>query len=134
MPAVNLQPIYDELGALLRRHAKPFVETDHWEGSQAKTKKPTLLLVCKEKVSINGRPPQAMMFAGAMLQKNYVAFHFLPIYGAPKLFKLSPRLKKLLKGKACFQIKAWDAELRQELDALLTQGASAFRKLGWLKK
>jgi len=69
--------------------------------------------------------PNGLWFVGTRVGKAYVSFHLVPIYMCPDLQKLiSPRLKKRMQGKACFNFKAPDPELFAEL-AVLTEAAYA---------
>ncbi len=77
----------------------------------------------------NRRP---MMFAAVQTGKNYVSFHYMPIYCAPALQKsLSPALKKRMQGKACFNFTAVDEALFAELADVTKRGLEGFQKLGF---
>jgi hypothetical protein len=64
--------------------------------------------------SVNGRP---MFFAGAKIKKNYVSFYLPALYMFPDLAdRISPSLKKIMQGQACFNFtsanQVWFEELR----------------------
>ena len=65
-------------------------------------------------------------FAGVRRGKSYVSFHLMPVYAFPELLKeVSPRLKKRMQGKSCFNFTDVDPALLEELGTLT---AAAFRK------
>jgi hypothetical protein len=130
--AESLQDVYQSLHTLLSRYAPPFKTTD----GKVKGKK-DLHLVVPEAVAVPGAyggKPTAVAMASIILQKSYVGFYFMPIYMKPALGKkLSPALKKLLKGKTCFQIKKLDPNLLSHVDAALNEGVKCFKERGWVK-
>jgi hypothetical protein len=76
----------------------------------------------------NGRP---LMFAAVQTGKNYVSFHYMPIYGAPALAaSLSPALKRRMQGKACFNFTEVDDALFAELADVTRRGLEGFKQLG----
>jgi len=71
--------------------------------------------------------------AWVKIDKNYVSFHLMPIYGCPQLLDdCSEKLKARMQGKSCFNFKAIDDELFTELDNLTARGFLAFKKAGFL--
>jgi len=77
-----------------------------------------------------GRPA---FFGAVMMQKNYVSFHLMPVYGCPELLQgISPALKKRMQGKACFNFTAPDESLFAELSRLTADGYEKFHT--WLAK
>jgi hypothetical protein len=90
-------------------------------------------LVNHRPVEINGRKKPEMWFAGALIQKGYVGFYFMPAYTGDKLTDLfQPELLKCLKGKSCFHIKKDDKQLYAQIKESLKLGFDAFRKRGWI--
>jgi hypothetical protein len=68
-----------------------------------------------------------LCFGAVRLGKNYVSFHLMSVYASPDLLKtMSPELKKRMQGKSCFNFKAVDEKLFQELDQLTKAGATRF--------
>ena len=66
--------------------------------------------------------------------KAYVSFHLLPVYTDPGLLAgMSPRLRKRMQGKACFNFREADDALLAELQALTERGLRAFRAIGFVK-
>jgi len=75
-----------------------------------------------------------MYFASAVVHKDMVSFHFMPVYYRLKDYAgVAPTLLKNLKGKACFNFRSVDQIDAAELDAMLKQGAQAWKKLGYMK-
>lgn len=78
----------------------------------------------------SGRP---VSFGAVMMQKNYISFHLMPVYGCPELLqRISPALKKRMQGKACFNFTAPDEALFAELSRLTADGYEKFHT--WLVK
>ena len=64
--------------------------------------------------------------------KNYVSYHFMPVYMFPKLRdSMSPQLKARMQGKSCFNFKAMDEALFQELEKVTAEGFATSRKAGF---
>ena len=71
---------------------------------------------------------QPMMFAAVQVGKNYVSYHYMPIYGSPTLLaSLSPGLKKRMQGKACFNFTAIDEACFAELRRLIAEGLKRYK-------
>ena len=67
--------------------------------------------------------------AWVKISTSYVGFHFMPIYFAPTLQKnLSAGLKARMQGKSCFNFKAVDDELFEELKRLTAAGFQLSKK------
>jgi hypothetical protein len=74
--------------------------------------------------SLNGR---RMFFAGAKIKKNYVSFYLPALYMFPDLSdRISPPLKKLMQGQACFNFTVANQDWFEELSKLTQAG---FQKL-----
>ena len=72
-------------------------------------------------------PGQPMWFGGVRLGKAYVSYHLMPVYTHAGLAaKISPGLKKRMQGKSCFNFKAADPALFEELAALTAEGARLY--------
>ena len=60
-----------------------------------------------------------MDIAWVKIDKNYVSFHLMPIYGCPKLLDdCTGKLKARMQGKSCFNFKSLDESLFSDLDDL----------------
>ena len=72
-------------------------------------------------------PKQPLWFGGVRLGKAYVSYHLMPVYTHPSLAaKISPALTKRMQGKACFNFKAVDEALFEELAALTMEAARLY--------
>lgn len=90
-------------------------------------------LVSVKPLVIEGRKRTELYFASLIIQKDYVGFYFMPVYGAPEMKVLfAPRLLGLLKGKSCFHIRRLDDELREQVRQALQEGFSMYQKRGWV--
>ena len=90
-------------------------------------------LISKKPVEILGRKRDELWFAGAMVQKGYVGFYYMPVYEEPSLKKLiKPGLLKCLKGKSCFYIKKFDNEIFLQIKEALEIGYKEWHQRGWI--
>lgn len=70
-----------------------------------------------------------LYFGSTHIKKNYVSFHLMPVYMYPDLLDgISPKLKKHMQAKSCFNFKAVDPALFKELKALTKRGYARFRE------
>src|SRR5664279_2290050 len=78
----------------------------------------------------NGKP---MFFGAVRIMKNYVSFHFMPLYVCSKMNeRVSKELSGRRQGKACFNFKSPDDVLFKELEQLVDAGFERYRKEGFL--
>jgi hypothetical protein len=78
-----------------------------------------------------GKNKKPVFFAAAQVNKNYVSYHLMPVYGCPELLEnRSPKLKARMQGKACFNFTTVDSELFKELAHLTKAGFDVFKKIG----
>jgi len=122
--SASLDPVFDELKAILARHAKLFTVR---EGA-VKNKRDYHLILEKQLV-IDGRPRKELWFASIIQQKDSVGFYFTP----PDVKdKLSPELLAHLDGKSCFHFKTLTPALKKDVEAALKLGLESYRKRKWL--
>jgi hypothetical protein len=78
------------------------------------------------------QPNRKPLFFGAVQRKKaMVAFHLMPVYLRPALLaSISPALKSRMQGKSCFNFKAVDPALFDELDRLTQAGLASYREQG----
>ena len=70
-----------------------------------------------------------VMFGAVRMGKNYVSFHFMPVYMSEQLRRsIPPDLRKRMQGKACFNFKRVDAALFQQLAELTQAGIECFEQ------
>jgi hypothetical protein len=71
------------------------------------------------------------MFGAVRLGKSYVSYHLFPVYCCPELLRgLSEPLRARRQGKACFNFKAVEPVLFEELSQLTGQGYRRFQNAG----
>ena len=69
-------------------------------------------------------------FGGVRTGKAYVSYYLMPVYMTST--EMSPALKKRMQGKACFNFKAIDEPLFEELRTLTRKGYSAWKTKKWV--
>ena len=103
----------------LRQLLKPY-ETE----LAIRTDKPGNCYLETRSASLNGR---RMFFAGAKIKKNYVSFYLPALYMFLDLSdRISPPLKKMMQGQACFNFTDANQDWFEELSRLTQAG---FQKL-----
>jgi hypothetical protein len=117
--------IFEQVKAAMKAYEPPFrARKDSDKGYELWTGK---------EIFLAGKAREEIMFAAVLIQKNFVGFHFFPIYCLPELKeKLHPDLVKKLKGKTCFHLKKPDTQLYQQIADALKMGATAYEKLKWV--
>jgi len=74
-----------------------------------------------------------LFFAAVKINKSYVSYHLMPIYVFPELCgEISADLKKRMQGKSCFNFKAKDDELFNELTQLTQLGYQKYLDAGYV--
>ena len=64
--------------------------------------------------------------------KNYVGFHFMPVYMIPQLRRtMSEPLRARMQGKSCFNFTSVDEPLFAELEKLTEEGFALSRQTGF---
>ena len=121
----TLQEIQDRLKAILSKYAPPLV---------AKVDKPGHYeLYSVKDLLIGGRKRTEVYFAGAVIQKSFVGFYFMPMYSNPEFVEsLPPELKKCIKGKACFNIRKADQALFKQIDRMTREGVRMYERNKWI--
>jgi hypothetical protein len=67
-----------------------------------------------------GRKYPEIYFDGAIQQKDFTGFYFLPLYTHTEKFRgIPPDLKKTLQEKTCFHLKKRDSQGMKEVGQLL---------------
>jgi len=62
-----------------------------------------------------------------------VSYHLMPIYGCPKLVESSSaKLRARIQGKSCFNFKAVDEPLFEELERSTVAGFEAFKRAKYM--
>ncbi|MFW9819636.1 MAG: hypothetical protein ACFFE5_08510 [Candidatus Thorarchaeota archaeon] len=122
-----------EIKKILEKNSETFLVKDQYIGSKAKQQKPAYHLYGNKDVSLFGKKPQPTYIAGVIQQKNYVSFYFSPIYSHPDLFSnINPDLRKVLKGKSCFNINKTSPQLLKEIEDILEKGINKYKEIEWI--
>jgi hypothetical protein len=124
----DLDEIFDRIEVSLRRCVPPLaVRTGTVRGKR------DLHLWSEKEVEVAGRKRDDVFFAGAIVQKGYVGFYFMPVYTDSERRDLfAPELLALLKGKSCFHVRRLDDELLATIDDALERGMGLYRRRGWI--
>lgn len=111
--------VFDQLKTILKPYEPRLsVAADGSEGYSLDAPKP-------------GPNKKPMFFGAAVIKKNYVSFHLMPVYVHPELLEgISDGLRKRMQGKSCFNFKALDEDTLTELRQLTERGFKAFQKDG----
>jgi predicted DNA-binding transcriptional regulator len=123
----DLLPIFETIVKLMEPYAKGSVEKIGGQGGQVS-------LISKKPSEINGKKVDEVWLSGALVQKGYVGFYYMPVYVAPDEIKpeLKPELLKTLKGKSCFHIKKLDNELTKQIKEAIDKGYKLYKQKGWI--
>lgn len=74
------------------------------------------------------KPKERMWFGAVQIRKSYVSYHLMPVYSHRTLRdRVSPELARRMQGKSCFNFKAADPALFDELEALTAEGARLYQ-------
>ena len=111
--------VFDQLKAILKPYEPRLsVTADGSEGYSLDT----------HQIGPNKKP---MFFGAAVIKKNYVSFHLMPVYVHPELLEgISDSLRKRMQGKSCFNFKALDEDTLAELRQLTERSFETFRTDG----
>lgn len=118
----ELVPIFNSIVKLLEPYAKGSLEKIGGKEGQ-------VTLVSKKEVELAGKKVKEIWFAGALVQKGYVGFYYMPVYVAPEIKpEIGPELLKCLKGKSCFHIKKLDDTVFTQIQDALKKGYALYKK------
>ncbi len=122
----NKQEIFNKIKKVLKKYNKYFTETLDTDGSYS--------LVSIKEIEILGRKRSDIAFASLIIQKNYVAFYYMPVYAFPnKASELVPEeLLKFKNGKSCFTITKINRALLKQIDVALQQGRDLYEDMNWV--
>lgn len=119
--AVDLEGAFAALAEVLRRYAGPLLVRADGDGEFALDTPHRL-------------PRGELLFFGAVQRrKGYVSYHLFPVYTDPDLLEgVSAGLRKRMQGKSCFNLKAPDPELVEELRQLTAAAFARYREHGYV--
>lgn len=116
--------VYNKIKSILKKHKGVLTAKKDVKGDYQ--------LYSIKKIEVLNKVVDEMYFAGVTVKKNDVRFYFFPLYTHLKEFRLTPSLKKRLKGKTCFQINKLDEELMNDISLLIKKGYEVYRKVKWI--
>jgi hypothetical protein len=74
-----------------------------------------------------------LFFGAVQTKKAYVSFHLMPVYVKPELLaSVSPELKARMQGKSCFNFKAEEPALFNELARLTQASFASYQEQGFV--
>jgi hypothetical protein len=122
----GLVPIFNELVSLMTSFEKGSLKKSGGKDGQVG-------LVSHKAVEIAGKKAKDAWFAGALVQKGFVGFYFMPVYTIPEMkSEIQPELLKCLKGKTCFHIRKMDDQVFRQIKDALKKGCDLYKKKGWI--
>ena len=117
----DLAPVFHELRQILLPYAGKLV-TVHDDEDQ--------LYVETKHIQKNKKP---LFFAAVQIKKAYVSVHLMPVYVKPELLSsATSELKARMQGKSCFNFKAIEPDLFDELSALVAAGYDSYQQQGFV--
>jgi hypothetical protein len=130
MAQTKFDSLFVRLRAILRKHADRFTVT-------ADSVKCFCLEATPGPATLqawNGKLRRPMIpVAWVEIEKTYVGFHLMGIYGDRQLLTgMSLRLKAHMHGKTCFSFRALDEPLFQELEQATANGIRSFEEAGFI--
>lgn len=83
-------------------------------------------------IQANRKP---LFFGAVRRTSRYVSYHLMPVYTDPSLLEdISPRLRKRMQGKSCFNLKEPNLEIIEELRQLTASAFERYREKGYLER
>lgn len=117
----DLAPVYADLRRILAPYA---------EQLDVKRDDDSELYVDTRHLQKNKKP---LFFGAVQVKKSYVSFHLMPVYLEPALLdNASAELKARMQGKSCFNFKACEPALLQELSALTKASWASYQAQGFV--
>lgn len=128
----GFQSVFARLRDILKTHAGSFTvgrdTADHY--SLDAPAGPATLKAWGGKVKSRTIP-----VAWVQIGKAYVSYHLMGVYGSPKLLdRCSQELRARMQGKSCFQFKAVEEPLFEELARLTTESLTGMRRAGYISE
>jgi hypothetical protein len=125
------QELFKALEKVLALYSPP---AKMWvEGSNAR---PIMRLTVPQPVVVKGAyggKPVDLELATIIPQSGFVGFYLMPLYLKPALArKIRKPLRKLLKGKTCFRLRAADEAMLENVRLAVDAGTQLYRERGWL--
>ncbi len=117
----DLKTIFAELKNILSKYSPPLIASSDLDSKYE--------LYSKKDIEWAGHKFKEIQFGAAVIQSSYVGLYLMHIYAKPVLIdKIPERLRKCLKGKSCFHIREWDAEMKKIIEKTVKDGISCYKK------
>jgi len=124
--STEITALRDKLVAALKRHEASFKIT---ADTPEKFEVTGTIEAMQGKKKVDG-----IYFASLVPKPKDVRLYFFPTYThAAEMQDMPENLKKCLKGKSCFHIKKLDAELENDIRAMIDKGVGLYQRDGLLK-
>jgi hypothetical protein len=125
------QELFKALEKVLAKYSPP---AKMWvEGSHSR---PITRLTVPSPVVVKGAyggKPIDLELATLIPQTGFVGFYLMPLYLKPALARKIPKpLRKLLKGKSCFHLRAADDAMLENVRLAVDAGTQFYRERSWL--
>jgi hypothetical protein len=130
-PGADLLEIYGSLAKILSLFSPPLrlVVTGTSAKPQTKLTVPVPIVV----PGAYGGKPIDLEVAAIIPQSKSVGFYLMPLYIQPSLkSKISPALRKALKGKTCFHITSIEPPILDDVRKAIEFGTKLYGERGWL--
>ncbi len=116
----NFENVFTRLSDLMRPYAA---------GLDCKADEAGRLYIDTHHIMKNKKP---LFFGAVEIKKAYVSYHLMPVYVNPALLEgMSGDLKTRMQGKSCFNFRAVDEALFDELRALTQAGFEDYCRQGF---
>jgi len=74
-----------------------------------------------------------LFFGGVKINKNFVSYHLMGLYVFPEMVEqIDPKLRALLKGKSCFNVKRLDEHLLDQLERITQRCLERYQSQGYV--
>jgi hypothetical protein len=126
----TFQAVFSQLREILKKHAGGFTVGDDTAEHYGLEGPPGPAAV---KAWGGKMKKRTMPVAWVQVGKGYVSFHLMGVYGNPKLLEgVSRELRARMQGKSCFNFKAVDEGLFDELERLTVASLVGMKKAGYI--
>lgn len=115
------QPLFEQLKNIIAPYADALTCT---------VDGPTLFYLETTHIMKSKKP---LFFGSVKINKNYVSYHLMPVYVFPELLTdISPKLKRRMQGKSCFNFRVTDQVLFDELATLTEASYQQYSAAGYI--
>ena len=117
----NFEDVFEKLKSILNNYASELTCVNDEPGD---------FYLDTKHIMKNKKP---LFFGSVQLKKNYISYYLMPVYVFPALLEtISPALRRRMQGKSCFNFKAVDPALFEELAQLTDAGHQKYKEAGYV--